>query len=215
MLVEINLLPKKEPKRKSKIVWILVVLFLTLLLAGLFIWQYTSKKTELKATESTLESTTNLVNTYTQNLTSYNDSSSVKDLEIAIEWADSQSLDYVVLLQGLTKNLPDRGFIQDLSLSDGLVVNVIVQFDTKADAAYYLNSIQEIDWVEEAVLTEAKSTDVLEDQVSERMDEAIDSLKKADIEPRYFANYAFVINKARLQAEMKEKQAEEEGEDSP
>ena len=47
MLVEINLLPKKEPKRKSQLLWVILALLITLLLIGLFIWQSTTKKAEL------------------------------------------------------------------------------------------------------------------------------------------------------------------------
>jgi len=216
MLVEINLLPKKEPKRKSQLLWVILALLITLLLIGLFIWQSTTKKAELEATENSLGMTTNLVNTYNQKLDNYKNSESVQSLESAINWANNQSVDYVLFLQELTKNLPERGFIQELKVSDDLTTSMIVQFDTKSDAAYYLNSLLDISWVDEALLTEAKSTDTLENKISDQVDQAIDILKQAEVEPRYFASYEFVLNKAKLRDEMeKKKEDNEKGEDSP
>ena len=210
MLVEINLLPKKEPKRKSQLMWIIIMLFLLLLVGGLFMWQYSTKKEELKTTETTLNSTMSLANSYTQQLNNYKNSDSVQNLETAINWANHQSLDYVLFLQELTKNLPERGFIQELSVVEDLTVNLIVQFDTKTEAAYYLNSLLQIDWITEAVLTEAKSTDALENKINDQVDQTIELLKEAEIEPRYYASYAFVISKDKLQAEMERQKGEED-----
>ncbi|KLV24511.1 hypothetical protein CHH55_19055 [Niallia circulans] len=216
MLVEINLLPKKERKRKSQLLWVILAFLITFLLIGLFIWQYMTKKAELAATENSLKMTTNLIDTYNQRLESYKSSESVQSLESAIKWANNQSVDYVLFLQELTKNLPERGFIQELKVSDDYKTNMIVQFDTKSDAAYYLNSLLEISWIDDALLTEGKSTDALENKISDQVDQVIDNLKQSEVEPRYFASYEFVLNKAKLRDETeKQKDENEKGEDSP
>ncbi|MCM3215202.1 fimbrial assembly protein [Niallia taxi] len=211
MLVEINLLPKKEPKKSAMLVWVLAAAGLAALLAGLFFWQYTNDKKKLDSVEESLVLNNKIAESSQASLKNYEESDSAKDLKTAITWAEEQKVDNVFILKQLTAILPDRGFIQELEVSEKQKVTLNVQFDTKSAAAYYLNSLLQYSWIDEAVLVDSKSTDILEGKVSDQIDEAIERLKEGDIEPRYFATYEIVFNGAGIKAAEKT----DEGEDSP
>ncbi|MFT8322221.1 MAG: fimbrial assembly protein [Bacillus sp. (in: firmicutes)] len=222
MLVEINLLPKKETKSTAFIVWIIAAAFFAVLLAALFFWQMSVKKEAIDTTQTSINAAEELAEAQRQKLLNYENSQSVKKLDNAISWAGSQKIDTVYILKKLANNLPNRGFIQELELEDRQKLDLTIQFDTKREATYYLNSLLEIKWVEEAILTDSKSTDILENQVSEKIDQDIKAMKKWNLEPRYFAQYEVVLNLSVLKAEVAEKKKEDEnspdvdeGEDSP
>ena len=141
MLVEINLLPKKEPKKSAMLVWVLAAAGLAALLAGLFFWQYTNDKKKLDSVEESLVLNNKIAESSQASLKNYEESDSAKDLKTAITWAEEQKVDNVFILKQLTAILPDRGFIQELEVSEKQKVTLNVQFDTKSAAAYYLNSL--------------------------------------------------------------------------
>ncbi|MGG4410384.1 fimbrial assembly protein [Niallia taxi] len=211
MLVEINLLPKKEPKKSAMLVWVLAAAGLAALLAGLFFWQYTNDKKKLDSVEESLVLNNKIAESSQASIKNYEESDSAKDLKTAITWAEEQKVDNVFILKQLTAILPDRGFIQELEVSEKQKVTLNVQFDTKSAAAYYLNSLLQYSWIDEAVLVDSKSTDILEGKVSDQIDEAIERLKEGHIEPRYFATYEIVFNGAGIKSAEKT----DEGEDSP
>jgi len=211
MLVEINLLPKKEPKKSAMFVWVLAAAGLAALLAGLFFWQYTNDKKKLDSVEESLVLNNKIAESSQASLKNYEESDSAKDLKTAITWAEEQKVDNVFILKQLTAILPDRGFIQELEVSEKQKVTLNVQFDTKSASAYYLNSLLQYSWIDEAVLVDSKSTDILEGKVSDQIDEAIESLKEGDIEPRYYATYEIVFSAAGIKAA----ENTDEGEDSP
>lgn len=211
MLVEINLLPKKEPKKSAMLVWVLAAAGLAALLAGLFFWQYTNDKKKLDSVEESLVLNNKIAESSQASLKNYEESDSAKDLKTAITWAEEQKVDNVFILKQLTAILPDRGFIQELEVSEKQKVTLNVQFDTKSASAYYLNSLLQYSWIDEAVLVDSKSTDILEGKVSDQIDEAIESLKEGDIEPRYYATYEIVFSAAGIKAA----ENTDEGEDSP
>lgn len=212
MLVEINLLPKKEPKSTALMATIIITSLLALVLVGLFYWQYTSKTAELKTTVDRLALTQKIAETERAKLNNYESSPSVNELEQAILWAESQKIDKVFLIQEITKILPERGFVQEMDIEEDRKINLIIQFDTKSDSSYYLSSLLELEWVEEAILTDSKSTDILEGKISEEIDTSIQILKDGNFEPRYYASYEMIWNDTKLKAATKEN---EEGEESP
>ncbi|WP_445490119.1 fimbrial assembly protein [Niallia sp. 03133] len=221
MLVEINLLPKKETKSTAFFVWIIIIGILAIVLAALFYWQMIAQKEAIETTQKRIDTAEQMAEAKRQKLLSYENSQSVKKLNNAISWAGNQKIDTVYVIQELSKILPDRGFIQELDLEERQQLNLTIQFDTKSEAMYYLNSLLQLNWMEEAILTDSKSTDILENKVSEKIDNDIKVLKQFNIEPRYFAQYEVILNVSALKTAVAEKQKEdenstsEEGEDSP
>ncbi|WP_080844616.1 PilN domain-containing protein [Cytobacillus gottheilii] len=213
MLVDINLLPQKEKKTKASYIVLLASLLIVLLIAAVFFFIIQDRKQTIANTEQQLEQTTELLEAKRAKLENYQSSNSVTDLQNAITWADHQPYDVVYMLQELTKLLPERGFISDFEMDGDNGVNQQVQFDTKSEAAYYLNLLTSVEWIEEAVLTEAQTADLT--------DEENEAAASDDIVPRYIANFEMRINVPALkEANPSEKEeelesSEDEGGTSP
>lgn len=186
MLVDINLLPQKEKKTKASYIVLLASILIVLMIAAVFFFIIQDRKQSIADTEQQLAQTTELLEAKRAKLENYQSSNSVTDLQNAITWADQQPYNVVYMLQELTKLLPERGFISEFEMDEDHSVNQQVQFDTKSEAAYYLSLLTSVQWIEEAVLTEAQTAD-LTDQENE-------SAVSDDIVPRYIANYEMRIN---------------------
>ncbi len=104
----------------------------------------------------------------------------------------------VYVLQQLTEVLPQRGFVLEFKMNEENIITQKVQFDTKSDAAYYLNSIIDYPWVDEAVISEAKTTDIVKTSGNEQVKTALAELEKANILPRYYAEYEIRLNIPQL-----------------
>ena len=190
MLVEINLLPKKSKKGKTIIIIIGIIVFLLVLVSAFFIWQIQSKEAVLADTQNRLDITMNILEEKNKQLAEYNSQTSVQELEQAIKWAETQSFDAVFLLDELTKMLPERGFILDFKIDENYKINQVIQFDTRSDAAYYLHTLLANEWVEEAVISEAKSDEL-------NLDDAEEGKKpynENNVLPRYIAQYEMILN---------------------
>nr|WP_295971824.1 fimbrial assembly protein [uncultured Bacillus sp.] len=198
MLVEINLLPKKNNRSRMMFVIIALLIFLLILLLSFYGWQLKAKEAELKETEEQLSTTLNLIEMKNQQLSEYNSSTSVKELEQAIQWADTQSFDAVYLIDELTKMLPERGFILEFEMDENNKINQVVQFDTKSDAAYYLSTLLANDWIEEAVISEAKvEQDFAEEEKNDgeqKEPASVQYMNENNLLPRYSAQYEIILN---------------------
>jgi type IV pilus assembly protein PilN len=208
MLVEINLLPQKEKKSKLSFVLIGVAVFLLILGAVIIYLFIQNKNQELTTIENQITQTTIILEAERNKLATYENSTSVKDLENAIQWAKDQPFDLVYVLQEITKLLPERGFITEFEIDEENKIKQIVQFDTKSEAAYYLHSLLTLEWIEDAVISEAKSTDILKENEDEK------ASSEKNVVPRYFAAYELRIDVPSLK-EIYKKQTEEEGGTTP
>lgn len=196
MLVDINLLPQND--KKSKNVYILLgvaaLIFLASIIAFLFILH--NKKQDLSAVEKQISQTTAILEAERNKLADFESSSSFNELETVIKWANNQPYNLVYALQEITKLLPERGFIVEFEIDEQNDMNQLVQFDTKREAAYYLNSLLTLEWIDEAVISEAKTTDILEKENENTEDE--------NILPRYYAQYELRINVSALRTAYEE-----------
>ena len=111
MLVEINLLPKKERKSRGVLLIILCSLFLCLLCGILYFWQYQNYQSQLNALEQEYESIAQTIELEQQKVVSQENSNSVSLLTEKVEWANQYPVKSVPLLKHLIGFLPDRGFI--------------------------------------------------------------------------------------------------------
>lgn len=194
MLVDINLLPKKEPRNIASL---LIVLTMVLLLLGgaiYFYWYITTTKQAIKQVGQEINVATEILEIEQKKLTDYHSMNEVDQLEKAIDWAKKQPVDINFMMQHFIKLLPTRGFILDIDLSHGVVQSTI-QFDSSTEAAYYLNLLLETDWISDATLTE-RTTEQLEDM---NIDEN-DGQKTDDILPRYVADFQIYVNTDALRA---------------
>jgi type IV pilus assembly protein PilN len=201
MLVEINLLPKKEPKNYGYLAIILTV-FLLFMVAGIFIfWQGSSLQNRLNLLENQISTTKKLTETEQTKLSNNQASSSVAELEAAVNWADDEPLKAVPIIKQVTSMLPDRGFIQDISYLESGIVNLTVQFDTNRNAAYYLKTLLDSKWIAEVKLTSLTT--------SEKENLTIDSEKTIkgndQYVPRYIGQYTLTLDRNFINKNEKEK----------
>lgn len=152
MLVDINLLPQKEEKSRSLLM--LYILIVLVLAAGLFSIFYFSSLTEKKVNtvQQEITATKQLLEQAKMQLADLSQSPAVNQLENAVKWAEQNRAKTVPLLQHLTALLPDRGYIKNFSFQLPQTVKLTVQFDTNREAAYFLNNLNEAEWITEANL---------------------------------------------------------------
>lgn len=213
MLVEINLLPQKEEKRKSLLVLVIIAVFI-LLLGGFFVyWLNSSYEKKLANLEQQITTTEQLALNEQQKIVSYESSNSLVELENTVEWAKEYPLKTVPVLNKLTALLPERGFIQTFSYTELGIVNLTVQFESSREAAFYLNSLIESEWVLEARLNNLNAITGFYDRTFGETDEGPDegSLKNEKYIPRYLGTYEVELNRDVIKKEAEVDSSDEEG----
>lgn len=65
-------------------------------------------------------------------------------------------------MRHLTALLPERGFIQSFAYTEAGTVTISVQFDSSREAAYFIESLKDSDWIEDVSLTSLTATETEE-----------------------------------------------------
>jgi type IV pilus assembly protein PilN len=198
MVIDINLLPKKEPKNVVFLVSTVIVLLLAM--ATAFVFYVSMQKAEIKIHSLTqeLKQMRALEVAEQQKLANVQSLQEVQELEKTVKWAEQYPMKTVLLLRKMTKLLPERGFVMSFSYAEDGTVSVTVQFDTSEEAAYYLKSLSDADFVTEVQL---KSLTTMEDKSGEENVE-----EEKNVLPRYLAQYELHVNKNALKEEKEKKQ---------
>ncbi|MGG0716317.1 fimbrial protein [Robertmurraya massiliosenegalensis] len=194
MLVDINLLPQKEAKNKSLLTLAIVssaILLIGVVIAVFLNNSYNSKLAEL---EDQISLTEQLVEVEQQKIVAYQSSNSITDLENTVKWAQSYPLKTVPVLKNLTAILPERGFIQSFTYEETGSIRITVQFEMSREAAYFLNSLLESSWVNDAKLNSLDA--VTNDKFTEMED--IEDERTANYIPRYLGQYEIELNREVL-----------------
>ena len=205
MLVDINLLPKKE-KRNPRFFVYLILLFLIALAAGaLFYWQYSLQKDRIQTIDKQILQVREATATVEQNLFNKRKSgNSTTELQSVIEWADTFPIDTVFVLQNLTTLLPERGFFDEFTYNEDGSIELTIQIDATRQAANYLTELTKSDLIASISLDSVKSDESKkEDSV---LDEDTDSYL-----PRYLAVYTIILDQAVVKAAVKDDE-EQDGE---
>ncbi|MBA2871617.1 type IV pilus assembly protein PilN [Anoxybacillus calidus] len=198
MVIDINLLPKKEPKNVVFLVSTVIVLLLAM--ATAFVFYVSMQKAEIKIHSLTqeLKQMRALEVAEQQKLANVQSLQEVQELEKTVKWAEQYPMKTVLLLRKMTKLLPERGFVMSFSYAEDGTVSVTVQFDTSEEAAYFLKSLSDADFVTEVQL---KSLTTMEDKSGEENVE-----EEKNVLPRYLAQYELHVNKNALKEEKEKKQ---------
>jgi Tfp pilus assembly protein PilN len=151
MLVEINLLPQKEPK-KFNIFYLSGIVAILVLIGGLYFWQIQSAKNDIASLEQQIAMTKKIATKQQENAKMTEVTTSASLLKVAVDWANSYPIDTIPVMRHLTSLLPDRGFIQTFAYSEAGTVTLSVQFDNAREAAYFLESLKDSDWITDATL---------------------------------------------------------------
>lgn len=164
MLVEINLLPQKERGKKSLVIMLASFVTLLLLVSGVYFWQIQLVKSDIAAVESQITSTKKLAEIEQKNSGKNEAQMSITLLKNAVDWANNYPIQTVPVMQHLTGLLPERGFIQTFGYTETGSVTLSVQFDSAREAAYFLDNVNESEWVDEVNLSSLTAQQVEEEQ---------------------------------------------------
>lgn len=159
MLVEINLLPQKEQKKLGFIIGLIILVVLFLLASIIYYVQIQSTKTSVESVTNQITATQKLEAQLQKQQGTSASANSVTQLKTAIDWADKNRIETIPVMSHLTALLPERGFIQTFTYNESGTVTISVQFDTTAEAAGYLNSLNNSSWIDNASLTSLNTSD--------------------------------------------------------
>ncbi|HHY72843.1 MAG TPA: fimbrial protein [Bacillus bacterium] len=194
MLIEINLLPKKERKKLSTLIVVIASILILLIGSVYNVLMYQTSKTEVNNLTTNLQMTKELRAIQEQKLTEVTSTSAVDRLKTTIDWVQKLPISTVTLLGHLTALLPERGFILNVTYADSGVVTLTVQFDTNRQVAYYLNELENSDIIDSV---ELRSVNTSGDEL-EKTDKILkDKLVKVLV-PRYVAVYELHLNRQAL-----------------
>lgn len=176
MLVDINLLPEKERERSTLLIAALVILGAAILFwATLFVLSHSLSK-ETDRAESQIASLHASQEAVRENMQPSTDAGDREKLASTVEWAEAYRFDTLPLLREMIALLPQRGFFVSFEFTAPHESTVVVQFDDKSDAAYYLTRIKSSTIVSAATM---------ESLVAESLEEEID----LETLPRFQATY--------------------------
>ncbi|MBA9025735.1 hypothetical protein [Peribacillus huizhouensis] len=190
MLVDINLLPKKEKNRHIVGLLILLIAIMLLVSGFFFMATYQEKKAQLVQLEKelALNKELKMAKEYEQSQSA--ESESVRELETAIQWVEDHQSSTFIIMRTVSSLLPERGFIGDFTYKEDGMVQLTVQFDSSRQAAYFLKSL-----INSKLFSGAKlltlSTEKLEDDHTTE-----------PVLPRYNAQYEITVDKSAIQTEM-------------
>ncbi|WP_052343503.1 PilN domain-containing protein [Bacillus massiliigorillae] len=216
MLVEINLLPKKEPRNYKLISISAVVIILILALSVFFYFTYDSYKKESAQLDEQIMTTKQIAGIVQSQNDAATRNDSAQQLKSYIEWSELDRVKTVPLLVHIIGLLPERGYFMNFNYVTEGTIQLSVQFDTSKEAADYLNSLSASSWITEAKLTslatttnpyeeEEKNKEKVDTQEQNKALTTVEGNSDAYI-PRYLGIYELTINKAKALQIAKEAQ---------
>lgn len=207
MLVDINLLPQKEAKNKTLLV--LAIIFAVILLLGVFFvfWFNRSYDIQIAQLDQHIANTESMIVAEQQKQVTSEATNSLTQLESTVEWAKAYPLKTVPVLQELTSLLPERGFIKTFTYDETGTVVLNVQFEQSREAAYYLSSLLDSNWVSDAKITSLNAVKEFYDQtMSDNFDDG--HIKNEKYIPRYEGEFDITLNQDFIKGDLKKKNTE-------
>lgn len=208
MLVEINLLPKKE--QKSITVYLLVALILLALIGSgvFFYWKGQGYDEKIASTERQIKIVQDLTAKEQQKQTAEESSNSVTELEKTVQWAKDYPLKTVPVVKHLTELLPTRGYMKQFTYTETGEIQLTIQFDTSNEAAYYLKSLSDSKWIAEANLLSLTTNEIEKDANKDKKNNSLGSDKYV---PRYLGEYSIKLNRDVVKKVEQQDQTNEQG----
>jgi type IV pilus assembly protein PilN len=198
LTVEINLLPEKDAKdKKSLYTFIAIGSVAIIVLIGMIIMgsSLQSKNMELENKATKIK---NLVEAEQKMLAEYQSSNSVVELQNAVNWAKTYPVKTVPIMRELSALLPERGFITSFHYNEDGDVELKVQFDTSREAAYYLKSLLDSEWIDDARLNELSMITL------GSTDDSDETAENDEIQ-RYTGTFAVTLNQEKILKDENEK----------
>lgn len=193
MLVDINLLPQKERDRPAVLIAAVAILLLAFLVWAVFAMMASAETDEQQALEAQAQGVIAEQEQIRNELEARQGMNEEQQLQATVEWAESYQFDTIPLLEELVSLLPARGFFQTFSYTGLDQAQLIVQFDSSREAAYYLAQLKSSDLLVSATL---------DNVATEIFDEATEEEVIVDpSEPRYLATYTLLFQDERIPIE--------------
>lgn len=161
MLIEINLLPQKEP-RKFNLIILIILVSLVVAISSFYFWQIQSTKNNVQEVDQQIETIKEIAAKETDNAQQDQSLMSVSILKNAVEWANTYPIQTIPVIQHLTTLLPERGFIQSFGYTETGTVTISVQFDNPREAAYFLDNLNKSDWIGKVSLSSLNAQAVVD-----------------------------------------------------
>jgi hypothetical protein len=212
MLVEINLLPQKERRKKAFVIALSSLLGLLIFISGAYIWQISSTKSDIKAIDNRLtllEKATELSGD--NNTQTPASSESVSLLKNAVDWADNYPLQTVPVMKHMTSLLPERGFIQTFGYTESGIITLTVQFDSAREAAYFLDSLNASEWLEEANMTTLNAEEKATEDKQTSSTTTTGKTEQNEYLPRYVGQFEVKFDAETIKKLMTATDDKEEG----
>lgn len=163
MLIEINLLPKKEHRKSSQLIIAANIIMLIAITISVIYFQGSSYENDMKIVDQKIIKLQKMNNAYQEKLAEESDGNSVVKLQEAVHWADQYPVQTVPIMQKIISLLPERGFIQTFEYSKMDSILVTIQYDAARDSAFYLSYLKKAEWVKEAELLNVKAITIAEE----------------------------------------------------
>lgn len=185
MLVEINLLPKKEHRKSSQLIIAAITIMFIAITFSIIYLQGSSYENEMKQVDQKISNLQKLNNLQQEKLAEENAGNSVIKLQEAVQWAEKYPVQTVPIVRNIISLLPERGFIQNFEYSNMDSILVSIQYDASRDAAFYLSSLKQSEWVKEAELLNVVALEISDDAEGNNSSDGVTL-------PRYSADYKIV-----------------------
>jgi type IV pilus assembly protein PilN len=214
VLVEINLLPQKQPRSSTSLKLIILMALAFILISLLIFWQVQKNTNEINQLEANIASYEQSITSLQQDVSAESTNSYV-ELSNAVDWSLSYPIKSVAILKHLNSLLPERGFLLSYSYTETGTISLNVQFDTKKEAAYYLKWLNDSEWVEDVKLSQLSSSQI---ETTEDTAEEGTTAEDMDTEtesylPRYTGSFEITLNreKIKLTEQVEGTESKEEG----
>lgn len=188
MLVEINLLSKKEHKKSSTLIMAIAGVLLFTISVSIVFFQGNSYEKKKASIDKQIESIQKLNEVQEAKLAEGESGNSAVKLQEAVNWAEQYPFNTVPLLQNVIVLLPERGFIQEFEYSNTDSVVIKIQLDASRDAAFYLSSLKGSDWVEDVTLLNIVA-ETKDEKTAVSTSDASTEQEEVKILPRYNAEF--------------------------
>lgn len=141
MLIEINLLPKREKVSFQFIIVCILIGLIGLAVAGWFTFDYYSMQKKQEQMKQEMLLTTKLIEVTQQKLHQGSSSSSLIGLDNQVKLMESLPLPTVLVLNHLVGLLPSNGVYQNYSYDVKGTVSFTADFSTMREIANYLDQL--------------------------------------------------------------------------
>ncbi len=217
MLVEINLLPKKEKNSKMVVIGTAAALGIAIVSALILYFQYTGLQQQAASLDKQILTMQELAVLEQQKAEENAAGNAVQSLKEFVEWSETYPVKTVPLLDHITALLPERGFLKGIEyIKEGVIV-LEVQFDTSREASAYLSAMSKSEWTKQAKLLTLTVDESVGEEPENESEEGGNNTPSYALDnepymPRYLGEFEIIIDTGFINDLEAGKNQEEGGE---